>query len=88
MPKYVVVRTVGQLTDAEIEASSLRSLEAADQIPGVRWIRSYYSAEEGKIYCEYEAPSAELVFEHARRARLAIDHVSEVARELEPSMFR
>jgi hypothetical protein len=56
-------------------------------MPSVRWIRSYYSAEEGKIYCEYEAPSVELVFEHARRAGIPIDS-AEVVRELEPSMFR
>ena len=87
MPKYIVVRTVGQLEEAEIEAAALRSLEAIDQMPGVRWIRSYYSAEEGKIYCEYEAPSAELVFEHAQRARIPFDR-AEVVRELEPSMFR
>lgn len=88
MPKYIVVRTVGQLSEADIEAASLKSLEAVDQMPGVRWIRSYYSAEEGKLYCEYEAPSAELIFEHARRARIPIDHASEVVRELEPAMFR
>ena len=88
MPKYIVVRTMGQLTDDDIEAASLRSLEAAAQTPGVRWIRSYYSAEEGKLYCEYEAPSVELIFEHARRAQIPIDYASEVVRELEPSMFR
>lgn len=80
-------RPVGQLSEEEIEAASSRSLEALDQMPEVRWIRSYYSAEEGKIYCEYEAPSAELIFEHARRAGLPFDH-AEVVRELEPAMFR
>ncbi len=87
MPKYIVVRTVGQVSEEEIEAAALRALEALEQIPGVRWIRSYYSAEEGKIYCEYEAPSAELVFEHALRAEIPIDS-AEVVRELEPAMFR
>ena len=70
MPKYIAVRTVGQLNDEEIQAAALRPLEAVDRMPGVRWIRFCYSAEEGKIYCEYEAPSAEMVFEHARRARI------------------
>lgn len=87
MPKYVVFRTVGKISEEEIEAASLRSIETVDQMPGVRWIRSYYSAEEGKIYCEYEAPSVDLIFEHARRAVLPIDS-AEVVRELEPSMFR
>jgi len=87
MPKYVIVRTVGQISEEEVEAAALRSLEALDQMSGVRWIRSYYSAEEGKIYCEYEAPSVELIYEHARMAGLPVDRCS-VVQELEPSMFR
>ncbi len=87
MPKYVVFRTVGKLSEEEIEAASLSSIQTLEGMPDVRWIRSYYSAEEGKIYCEYEAPSVELIFEHARRAKIPIDR-AEVVRELEPSMFR
>lgn len=87
MPKYIIVRTVGQISEEELEAASMRSIEALDQMSGVRWIRSYYSAEEGKIYCEYEAPSVELIYEHARMAGLPVDRCS-VVQELEPSMFR
>jgi hypothetical protein len=56
-------------------------------MPDVRWIRSYYSAEEGKLYCEYEAPSLELLFEHAHRASIPLDR-AQIVQELEPSMFR
>ncbi len=87
MPKYIVFRTVGKLTEEEIEAASSRSIETLDLMPEVRWIRSYYSAAEGKLYCEYEAPSAELIFEHAQRAGIPFDR-AEVVRELEPAMFR
>jgi hypothetical protein len=87
MPKYIIARTVGQISEEELEAAALRSLEALDRMPDVRWIRSYYSAEEGKIYCEYEAPSVELIFEHAQMAGLPVDR-AEIVRELEPSMFR
>ncbi len=87
MPKYIKARTVGQISEEEIEAAALRSLEALDRIPDVRWIRSYYSADEGKIYCEYEAPSVELIFEHAQMAGLPVDRCS-VVQELEPAMFR
>jgi hypothetical protein len=87
MPKYIVFRTVGKLSEEEIEAGSLRSIETLDRMPQVRWVRSYYSAEEGKLYCEYEAPNVELIFEHAQRAGIAFDH-AEVVRELEPAMFR
>lgn len=87
MPKYILVRTVGEVSEEEMDAAAKKSIEVMDQMPGVRWIRSYYSAEEGKLYCEYEAPSVELVFEHAQRAELPLDHCS-VVQELEPAMFR
>ncbi len=87
MPKYIVFRTVGELAEEEIEAAGLRSIETLDRMPEVHWIRSYYSAAEGKIYCEYESPSVELIFEHARRTGIPIDK-AEIVQELEPSMFR
>lgn len=87
MPRYIIFRTVGKRSEEEIEADSLRSLETLERMPDVRWVRSYYSAEEGKLYCEYEAPSVELLFEHARRAGIPIDR-TEIVQVLEPSMFR
>ncbi len=47
-------------------------------MPGVLWVRSYYSAEEGKLYREYETPGVDLLFEHARRARIPIDRAEVV----------
>jgi hypothetical protein len=52
------------------------------------WIRSYVSDAEGKIYCEYDAPDADAIREHARRAGLPIDCISEISLEINPSMFR
>ena len=86
MPKYVVFRTVGKLTEEEIQAGSLKSIEALELTPDVRWIRSYYSAEEGKIYCEYQAPNVEAIIEHAGKAGIPFDR-AEVVRVLEPGMF-
>jgi hypothetical protein len=86
MPIYLAHRTVVESSEEELEAAFVRAKEAADQMPEVRWIRSYYSAEEGKIYCEYEAPSVEAIVEHARRAGLTLNSVM-VVRELEPGMF-
>ena len=86
MPKYIVFRTVGEISEEKIEAASLMSTETLEETPGVRWIRSYYSAGEGKIYCEYEAPSVEVIIEHARKAGIPFDH-AEVVRELKPGMF-
>jgi hypothetical protein len=56
-------------------------------MPAVRWIRSYVSDADGKIYCEYGAPSVDAVYEHVRRAGLPVDRVTEVALEISPEMF-
>lgn len=42
---------------------------------------------EGKIYCEYDAPNPEAIRDHARRAGLPADKISEVALEMSPDMF-
>lgn len=88
MPTYVIERSVGTLTPEEIEAASRRSIEVVDSMPGVTWIRSYVSNAEGKIYCLYDAPNPEAVREHARRAGLPVDAISEVSLEISPEMFR
>lgn len=88
MPRYIIEREVGELTREEIEASARRSNEVLADMPDVTWIRSYISQAEGKIYCEYDAPNPEAIREHARRAGIPVDRISEVSMEIEPSMFR
>ena len=87
MPRYIIERSVPGLSRDELMAAGRRSVAALQCVPGVRWIRSYVSDAEGKIYCEYDAPSPEAIREHARRAGLPVDRISEIALEIEPSMF-
>jgi hypothetical protein len=88
MPRYIIERNVGTLTREELDAAGRRSNEVLAGMTGVVWIRSYVSDTEGKIYCEYDAPDPEAVLEHARRAGLPVDRISEVALEIHPAMFR
>lgn len=88
MPKYLIERSVGILSAEELEVAARRSLAAIAELEGVVWIRSYISHADGKLYCEYEAPNEQAVREHARRAGLPVDKVSEVALEISPAMFR
>lgn len=88
MPRYLIERTVGVLSPEDLEAGAKRSLAAVAELEGVVWIRSYISHVDGKLFCEYEAPNEELIREHARRAGLPIDHISELALEISPAMFR
>ncbi len=87
MPRYIIERSVPGITQEQVEAAGRRSMAVLGQMDGVRWVRSYVSAAEGKIYCEYDAPDPETVREHARRAGLPADRISEVSLEISPAMF-
>jgi hypothetical protein len=88
VPRYIIEREVGPLGREELDAAGRKSREVVDAMPGVVWIRSYVSEVDGKIYCEYDAPDEESIREHARRAGLPVDRISEVSIELSPTMFR
>ena len=87
MPKFLTTRTVPPLTDEQMIASSRRSVAVGTEI-GVKWIKSYYSAADGKLYCEWEAPSIEAIYEHAKLMNSPVDSVSVISDEFDPSMFK
>ena len=87
MPRYIIERNVSSISKEGLEAASRKSNEVLATMPGVRWIKSYISEAEGKIYCEYEAPNPEAILEHARLAGLPADRISEVSLEVSPAMF-
>ena len=87
MPKFLITRTVPPLKEEELASAGKRSITVCEEM-GIRWIKSYYSAKDGKFYCEYEAPDVEAIYEHGRRAQLPVDSVSLILGELDPSMFK
>lgn len=87
MPRYIIERNVGMLTREEIEVAGRKSNHVLAGMPGVVWIKSYISETEGKIYCEYDAPNAEAILEHARRSGARVDKITEVTMQISPEMF-
>ena len=87
MPRYIIERSVPGLTPEQLDAAARRSVAVLEQMKGVRWVRSYVSAAEGTSYCEYDAPDPEAIREHARRAGLPADRISEISMEISPAMF-
>lgn len=87
MPRYIIERTINGLSRETLNAAGKRSNQALAEMPGLVWIKSYVSESEGKIYCEYEAPNPEAILEHARRAGIPADKISEIALEVNPNMF-
>lgn len=87
MPRYIIERTRPQgLSPEEARVRAKRSIEVADGMPGVVWIKSYVA--EGKTYCEYEAPNPEALRVHAKHAGLSAEKITLIEREIDPSMFR
>jgi uncharacterized protein DUF4242 len=86
MPQYVIEREVpgaGRMSEEEIRAVSLKSLETLQEIgPQIQWLHSYVT--EDKIYCVYLAPDEATVREHARRSGIPANRISAVRRLLNP----
>ena len=88
MPRYIIERTLPKLSQEEMQQLARRSIQVADGIPGVVWIKSYISESEGKTYCEYEAPNPESLLEHARLLNISAEKITCVDLEVHPGMFR
>jgi len=88
MPTYIIEREVGDIDLATVPGIGKAANAVLDEMEEIVWVRSYVSESEGKVYCEYSAPNPEAIREHARRAGFPVTKISEVAMEIEPSMFR
>ena len=69
MPRYLIERNFGAISDEDMLAASVRSSEvAAERFPEIVWEHSHVVAnDEGEIvtYCVYAAPTEEMIREHA-----------------------
>ena len=88
MPRYIIERILPQMSQEEMQQLARRSIQVADGIPGVVWIKSYISESEGKTYCEYEAPNPESLLEHARLLNISAEKITRVEMEVHQGMFR
>jgi len=86
MPQFVIERDLpgaGQLTDEQLRATSLKSLDALQALgPQIQWLHSYVTQD--KIYCVYLAPDEATIRDHARRVGLPANRISAVRRLLDP----
>ena len=87
MPKFVIERAIpgiGASTAAELQAVSQKSCGVLQDLgPSVQWVHSYVTDE--KIYCVYNAPSDELIREHARRGGFPAHSIARVSAVIDPT---
>ena len=91
MPRYLVERRFdsGLHIPATTQgAEQCHAVVSANAREGVTWLHSYVSQDRRRSFCVYDAPDPEAIREHARRAGIPVDVISEVSLEISPAMFR
>jgi hypothetical protein len=87
MPKYLIEREIpdaGKLTPDQLQAVAMTSCDVLRAMgPSIQWVESYVT--DDKIYCVYNAESAELIREHAKRGGFPADEVNEVRSRIDPT---
>ncbi|HMH22998.1 MAG TPA: DUF4242 domain-containing protein [Puia sp.] len=86
MKKFVVERILpgaGNLSPQELQTISEAACLVAGQLEQpYHWIQSFIT--DDKIYCLHIAESEEMVREHSRQSKLAVNMISEVRAVIDP----
>lgn len=88
MPRYLVHRVLGDVSDEQLDAAAELSRRVRDeQFPEIEWEHSHVvRTRDGGLtsYCVYVAPTPDRVRDHAAAAGLPADDVLEIERDLVP----
>jgi hypothetical protein len=87
MPRYLMERTVGDVTREELERIAERSQQIREErFPEITWEHSHVvrTPEGLKAVCVYESPNAESVKAHAAALGLPVERFYEVETDLTP----
>ena len=80
MPKLVIERDVpgaGKMSPPQLQASSQKSCGVLqDMGPKIQWVQSYVT--DDPVYCVYIASGKDAIREHARRAGLPANRISQI----------
>ena len=86
MPRYVIERNIpgaGKLSPEELQAIAQKSCTVLRELgTSIQWVQSYVT--DDKVYCEYLAPSEDLIREHAKRGGFPADRIAQVRGQISP----
>jgi hypothetical protein len=87
MPRYLLERTVGEVSRGELDAIAARSTEIRlARFPQIAWEHTHVvrTADGLRAFCLYESPDAESVRAHAEALGLPVERMYEVETDLSP----
>jgi hypothetical protein len=87
MPRYLMERTVGDVTREELDRIAQRSQQIRqERFPEITWEHSHVvrTSEGLMAVCVYESPNAESVKAHAAALGLPVERFYEVETDLTP----
>lgn len=87
MQRYLIEREIegaGDMTPEALRDASKHSNSVLSGMgPDIRWVHSYVAGD--KIYCVYDAPSEDLIREHAEKSGFPANRITPVAAVIDPS---
>jgi hypothetical protein len=90
LQRYLVERDVpgaAKMTEADQRAGAAKSNAVLREMgPDIQWVQTYVAGD--KMYCIYQAPSAELIREHAKRSGFPANRITPIAAVLDPTSAR
>lgn len=87
MPRYVIQRKLGEVTDAQLREAAVHSKQVREEkFPDIQWDHSHVvRTPEGLMtFCVYEAPGTDRIREHAAASGLPADSIYEIHVDLDP----
>jgi uncharacterized protein DUF4242 len=87
MPKYVIERELpgaGSMSRDQLRAVAEKSNGILHSLgPKIQWVQSF--VVDDKIYCVYNAPSPEIIEEHAKCGGFPANRISRVRAVIDPT---
>jgi hypothetical protein len=87
MPRYLIRRELGDVTEAQLEATAETSRRVREEdFPEVTWEHSHVIRTPAGLtsFCVYAAPDAQRVRDHAAAVGMPADAVDEIVYEVVP----
>lgn len=87
MPKFVIERNIpgaGKLTPDQLQGIAQTSCGVLRKMgPEIQWVESFVT--DDKVYCIYNAPSEQMIRDHAKQGGFPADSVLRVHGRMDPT---